>query len=75
MDGGGRVVAGAAGVAGFLDGVVVVPGAKYPTRAYAEKEVTRYIELFYNTRRLHSHLGYRTPQEVMDAFYEKPIAA
>jgi hypothetical protein len=33
----------------------------YPTREQARKDVTRYIELRYNTKRLHSALGYRTP--------------
>jgi transposase InsO family protein len=36
----------------------------YPTREHAVKDVTRYIELWYNHGRLHSALGYRTPNEV-----------
>jgi putative transposase len=55
--------------------VELVNREEYPTRAYAEKRVARYIELFYNSRRLHSRLGYRTPQEVLDEFYGKPRAA
>ena len=55
--------------------VELVNREEYPTRAYAEKRVARYIELFYNSRRLHSWLGYRTPQEVLDEFYGKPTAA
>jgi putative transposase len=38
----------------------------YPTRAHARADVTRYIEFWYNTKRLHSGLGYKSPQEVLD---------
>jgi putative transposase len=55
--------------------VELVNREEYPTRKYAMKEVARYIELFYNTRRLHSRLGYRTPQELMDEYYNTRNAA
>jgi transposase InsO family protein len=55
--------------------VELVNREEYPTRKYAMTEVARYIELFYNTRRLHSTLGYRTPQEVMDKYYKTREAA
>ena len=47
----------------------------YPTREHARKDVTRYIELCYNTRRLHSGLNYRTPQEVQDEYLNRHSAA
>ena len=41
----------------------------YPTRARAIADITRYIELHYNHKRLHSALGYRTPDEVENEWY------
>jgi putative transposase len=40
----------------------------YPTREAARKDVVRYIEVWYNKKRLHSALGYRSPQEVRDEY-------
>ena len=46
----------------------------YPTRRHAARDIARYIELRYNQKRLHSALGYRTPNEVEDAWYESQAA-
>lgn len=35
----------------------------YPTRKKARNDIARYIELFYNQRRLHTANGYRPPRE------------
>ena len=47
----------------------------YPTRQKAYEEIARWIELRYNRTRLHSGLGYRTPQEVMDEYLNGQEAA
>ena len=47
----------------------------YPTRKKAKDDIARYIELRYNRTRLHSALGYRTPQEVHDEFLNRQLAA
>ena len=47
----------------------------YPTKKHAINDVVRYIELRYNTRRIHSGLGYRTPQEVHDEYLNRQLAA
>ncbi len=36
----------------------------YQTRAEARQSIFDYIERFYNRKRIHSSLGYRTPFEV-----------
>ncbi len=36
----------------------------YPSHRHARADIVEYIEVFYNRRRLHSGLGYRTPIEV-----------
>ena len=47
----------------------------YPTRAHARADIARYIEFWYNRKRLHSGLGYRTPQEALNAWKETQEAA
>ena len=46
--------------------VELVHRTVYPTQQKAREDIARWIELRYNRTRLHSGLGYRTPQEVMD---------
>lgn len=47
----------------------------YPTRERARRDITRYIEHWYNHRRLHSALGYNTPAEIYAAYQEMRLAA
>jgi transposase InsO family protein len=47
----------------------------YPTRKKAKEDIARYIELFYNRRRIHSALGYRTPHEVRTEYLNSQLAA
>jgi putative transposase len=46
--------------------VELVHRTVYPTRKKAREQIARWIELRYNRTRLHSALGYRAPQEVLD---------
>ena len=41
---------------------------RLPDPGKARKDIARWIELRYNRTRLHSGLGYRTPQEVLDEY-------
>lgn len=46
----------------------------YATKARARRDVVAYIEGFYNSRRRHSALGYRRPNEVHYS-YRQPVTA
>jgi putative transposase len=48
---------------------------EYPTREHARRDIARYIELRYNSRRRHSGLGYRTPKQVHDEYLNRQLAA
>jgi transposase InsO family protein len=53
----------------------LVSRVTYSTRDEARRDITRYIELWYNQRRLHSALGYRPPREVHAEYGNTRIAA
>jgi len=55
--------------------VELVHRTVYATREHSQKDIARWIELRYNRTRLHSALGYRTPQEVMDDYLNEREAA
>jgi len=55
--------------------VELVHRTVYTTREKAHEDIARWIELRYNKTRLHSVLGYRTPQEVMDEYLNGQEAA
>ncbi|WP_086019270.1 IS3 family transposase [Streptomyces ipomoeae] len=47
----------------------------YLTREAARQDITRYIEFWYNRKRLHSAAGYRPPREVHAEYEKLRIAA
>jgi len=53
----------------------LVHHTQYRTRHEAIKEITEYIEIFYNRQRRQKRLGYLSPAAYEKKFYEKRIAA
>lgn len=47
----------------------------YPTRKHARRDIAQYIEVRYNTKRLHSGLGYKTPREVHNEYLNRQHTA
>ncbi|WP_433394005.1 IS3 family transposase [Micromonospora sp. KLBMP9576] len=48
---------------------------QYPTREHARRDIARYIELRYNSRRRHSGIGYRIPNQVHAEYLNTQFAA
>ena len=48
---------------------------RFATRGEAKREITEYIEIFYNRIRKQARLGYLSPAAFMQQHYEKQIAA
>jgi transposase InsO family protein len=47
----------------------------YPTQAHARRDVARYIEFWYNSKRRHSGLQYRSPRQAHDEYVERQATA
>ena len=48
---------------------------EYPTREHARRDIVRYIEFWYNARRRHSGLQYKSPRQVHNEYLEQQRAA
>jgi putative transposase len=48
---------------------------QYPTRKHARRDIVRYIELWYNSRRRHSGLGYKTPNQAHAEYRKLQLTA
>ena len=46
----------------------------YHTREAVMKDVRTYIEMFYNSKRLHSKLNYRSPMEFEEEIYVRKVS-
>lgn len=48
---------------------------EFTSRAKERRQVVKYIEGFYNRKRLHSALDYKVPQEVEDEYLKLRLVA
>ena len=46
----------------------------WPTRAAARLAIFEYVEAWYNRRRRHSTLAYRTPADIEESYQEAAVA-
>jgi putative transposase len=53
----------------------LVHGRRFPTREAARSAVFEYLEAFYNRRRLHSSLGYMSPESYEETMREGAAVA
>lgn len=53
----------------------LVDGVSWPTREGVRSAIFEYIEIFYNRRRLHSALGYRSPADYEEVTLREGVAA
>jgi len=52
----------------------LVHGANFDTPEQAQKEIFQYIELYYNTKRMHSALGYLSPSQFENQQVEQSVS-
>ncbi|WP_168816878.1 integrase core domain-containing protein, partial [Lutibacter sp. B1] len=50
--------------------IELIYGNQYKSIEQAKTSIFEYIEIWYNKKRLHSSLGYKTPYEVEQEFYQ-----
>jgi putative transposase len=53
----------------------IVSHHSYETREQAIRDITEYIEIFYNRQRIQKRLGYLSPAAYEKKYYEKLLAA
>ncbi len=53
----------------------LVHRTRYPTREHARRDIVRYIEFWYNSKRRHSGLQYRSPQQAREEYVKRQPAA
>lgn len=49
----------------------LIQGRRFQTKAQAYTEIYRYIEFFYNRKRIHGSIGYLSPVEYAQKYYEE----